>query len=87
VGTEINLVHRLTQQYAGQKDVMLLGGPQCLCSTMFRIDMPHLLWTLDELAAGRVVNRIVVDPTTKQNARIALQRMLDNVSAQPLPAK
>lgn len=87
VGTEINLVHRLTQQYAGQKDVMLLGGPQCLCSTMFRIDLSHLLWTLDELAAGRVVNRIVVDPTTKQNARIALQRMLDNVSARPLSAK
>jgi len=79
IGTEINLVHRLVQQYEGQKKVQLLGGPQCLCTTMFRIDTPHLLWCLDELAAGRMVNRITVDEQTKNDARIALQRMLDSV--------
>jgi quinolinate synthase len=80
VGTEINLVHRLVERYAGQKDVRLLGGPQCLCSTMFRIDPPHLLWCLDELAAGRVVNRITVNEQTKRDANIALQRMLESVN-------
>jgi quinolinate synthase len=44
---------------------------------MFRIDAPHLAWVLEELVAGRVVNRITVDPATAEWARIALQRMLD----------
>ena len=87
VGTEINLVNRLTNEYRNRKKVYSLAGPQCLCSTMYRIDMKHLLWCLDELAAGRIVNRIAVDPETKQYARTALQRMLDNVSAQPVSAK
>jgi len=87
VGTEINLVNRLANLYAGKKKVRSLAGLQCLCTTMYRIDMPHLLWTLDELAAGRIVNQIKVDGTTKHDARIALQRMLDNVSTTPMAAK
>ena len=87
VGTEINLVNRLTRQFAGRKAVRSLAGVQCLCSTMYRIDPKHLTWCLDELAAGRVVNRIRVDDDTQRDARTALQRMLDNVHAQPVGAK
>lgn len=87
VGTEINLVTRLANRYAGRKAVRSLADVQCLCSTMYRIDLPHLLWSLDELAAGRVVNRITVDEQTRHDARVALQRMLDHVSSTPVAAK
>lgn len=76
VGTEIHLVHRLAARFDGVKSVRLLAGIQCLCTTMYRIDMKHMLWVLDELAAGRVQNQIIVDPETKALARIALERML-----------
>jgi quinolinate synthase len=49
----------------------------CPCSTMFRIDEPHLAWVLDALLRGEVVNQITVDPDTAKWARVALQRMLD----------
>lgn len=87
VGTEIHLVNRLAKRYANQKHVRSLAGIQCLCTTMYRIDLRHLLWSLDELAAGRVVNRIKVDPETRRNAIFALQRMLENTSAVPMAAK
>jgi len=87
VGTEINLVNRLSNKYAGKKFIRSLGDLQCLCTTMYRVDLNHLTWCLDELAAGRVVNRIQVDPETRQYAILALQRMLDNVPTKPLPAK
>jgi len=87
VGTEIHLVNRAAKMYEGRKVIRSLAGPQCLCSTMYRIDLKHLLWCLEELAAGRIVNRIVVDPETRQQALIALQRMLDHVHAQPTAAK
>jgi quinolinate synthase len=54
---------------------------------MYRIDLKHLLWALDELAAGRVVNQIKIDPETRNLALIALRRMLDNVPAQPVAIK
>lgn len=79
VGTEVHLVHRLAERLKGVKTVRLLSGIQCLCTTMYRIDMKHLLWTLDELIAGRVVNQIRVDPETKALAKIALDRMLSLV--------
>ena len=79
VGTEIHLVHRLAKRFEKTHTVRLLAGIQCLCSTMYRIDRKHLLWCLDELAAGRVVNQIKVDPETKALARIALNRMLSLV--------
>ena len=54
---------------------------------MYRIDLKHLLWALDEFVAGRVVNQIHVDPETKRLAVIALERMLANVSPQPVATK
>ncbi len=87
VGTEAHLVNRLIEQYAGRKAVRSLAGIQCLCTTMYRIDLKHLTWSLDELAAGRVTNQIKVDSDTRRGAVLALQRMLDNVSPVPLAAK
>jgi len=77
VGTEINLVNRLAREVAPDKQVRCLSGRPSLCKTMFLIDPPHLLWVLDELAAGRVVNRIAVDPDTRRDARVAVERMLE----------
>ena len=78
---------RAAARHAGKKNVRSLAGLRCLCTTMYRIDVPHLLWSLDELAAGRVANRIRVDEQTRRDAVTALQRMLDNVSAQPIGGK
>jgi quinolinate synthase len=76
VGTEIHMVQRLAREHA-DKTVFSLDPLVCPCATMFRIDAPHLAWTLEELVAGRVVNQIVVDPDDAEWARVALQRMLD----------
>jgi len=86
IGTEVHLVNRLTNAYT-DKAVRSLAGIQCLCTTMFRIDLKHLLWSLDELATGRVPNQIRVDPETRSLALIALNRMLENVTAQPVAIK
>jgi quinolinate synthase len=86
IGTEIHLVNRLVHQ-CPDKAVRSLAGIQCLCTTMYRIDLRHLLWVLDELAAGRVVNQIKVDQETRRLAVIALERMLANVSPLPLAIK
>ncbi len=85
VGTEVHLVHRLDERLAGRVFVRLLSGIQCLCTTMYRIDMKHLLWVLDHLAEGQIVNQIRVDPETRTLARIALDRML-SLKATPLAA-
>ena len=76
VGTEIHLVQRLAAE-TPDKTVVSLDPLVCPCSTMFRIDSPHLCWTLEQLVAGEVVNQITVDPDTAEWARVALQRMLD----------
>ena len=75
VGTEIHLVNRLSRQFTDRR-VMSLDPSVCVCTTMFRITPQHLLWTLENLAAGRVVNRIAVDDRTRHWARVALERML-----------
>jgi quinolinate synthase len=75
VATEIHLVQRLNDE-TPDKTVVSLDPLICPCSTMFRIDAPHLAWVLEELVAGRVPNRITVDPETAQWARVSLQRML-----------
>jgi quinolinate synthase len=75
VGTEIHLVNRLNDESPGKK-VVSLDPLICPCSTMFRIDAPHLCWVLENLVEGTVVNRIVVDDETAQWARVALDRML-----------
>jgi quinolinate synthase len=76
VGTELNLVQRLARQHPEQ-EIVFLDRNVCYCSTMNRIDLPHLVWTLESLADGVVVNRISVDPDTEHWAQVALQRMLD----------
>ena len=76
VGTEVHLVNRIAHEHL-DKTVVSLDPLICPCSTMNRIDEPHLAWVLDELVEGRVVNQIAVDPDTAEWARVALQRMLD----------
>ncbi|UCM87434.1 quinolinate synthase NadA [Streptomyces marincola] len=77
VGTELNLVRRLAARYAPEgKEIVFLDRTVCFCSTMNRIDLPHLVWALESLADGKVVNRITVDPETAHFARVALDRML-----------
>ena len=75
VGTEIHLVNRLAKEMPDRK-VISLDSSVCVCTTMFRITPQHLLWALDNLAAGNVVNRISVDERTRHYARVALDRML-----------
>ena len=75
VGTELNLVKRLAANNP-DKTVVFLDKDVCYCSTMNRIDLPHLLWAMESLVKGRVVNRIKVEPKTANFARIALDRML-----------
>jgi len=75
VGTELNLVRRLANRHP-DKEIVFLDRTVCYCSTMNRIDLPHLVWSLEELAAGRVPNRITVYPATARYARTALDRML-----------
>lgn len=75
VGTELHLVNRLAREMPDRK-VISLDSSMCVCTTMFRITPAHLLWALENLAAGRVVNQISVDERTRQYAKIALDRML-----------
>lgn len=75
VGTELNLVNRLAKQHP-DKLVTLLAPDLCMCATMFRIAPENLAWSLENLAAGHVVNQIKVDDETAQWARVALDRML-----------
>ena len=60
IGTESHLVNRLANEHPDQS-IRSLAGIQCLCTTMYRIDLRHLLWSLDELLAGRIVNQVKVD--------------------------
>jgi len=76
IGTELNLVKRLAAAHP-DKNIMFLDKNVCYCSTMNRIDLPHLVWAMESLVAGKEVNVIEVDPETEHWAKIALQRMLD----------
>jgi len=75
VGTELNLVRRLATMFPKQ-NIAFLEKSVCYCSTMNRIDLPHLVWALESLVAGRVVNQITVDPDVARWARVALDQML-----------
>jgi quinolinate synthase len=75
VGTELNLVKRLASMHP-DKTVVFLDRVVCFCSTMNRIDLPHLVRQLEGLVEGRVDNRIEVDPDVARDARLALDRML-----------
>jgi quinolinate synthase len=76
IGTEVHMVQRLASAHP-DKTIFTLDPLICPCSTMFRIDEPHLAWTLEQIVAGEAPNQIVVDPDTAEWARVALQRMLD----------
>ncbi|GAA4030580.1 quinolinate synthase NadA [Arthrobacter methylotrophus] len=80
IGTEINMVNRLAAENP-QHTIFCLDPVICPCSTMYRIHPGYLAWVLEELVEGRVVNRITVDDSVKDNAKIALERML---AARPL---
>jgi quinolinate synthase len=75
VGTELNLVGRLAASNPDKK-VYFLDRTVCYCSTMNRIDLPHLVWTLESLVNGQVVNQITVDPETAKYSKVALEQML-----------
>jgi len=77
VGTELNLVTRLHEQYKHEdKSVHFMSPTVCMCSTMFRVDPQHLLWQLENLVDGNVVNQITVPASDADEARDALNRML-----------
>ena len=77
VGTELNLVERLAEEVKHEnKSVRFMSPTVCMCSTMQRIDPQHLAWCLENLADGRVVNRISVPPHEAAAAKLALERML-----------
>jgi quinolinate synthase len=75
VGTEIHMVNRLSKELT-DRQVMSLDSSVCVCTTMFRITPVHLLWALENLGAGKIVNQISVDERTRHFARAALDRML-----------
>ena len=83
VGTEEHLVNRLAWTHE-DKDVRSLATIQCLCTTMYRVSPPQLLWCLDEIARGNVVNQISVAPDVGRWATVALERMLAHVSDSPV---
>ncbi len=78
VGTELNLVNRLAEQFKGEgKHVHFMSPTVCMCSTMFRIDPQHLAWVLENLLDGHVVNQIRVAHDEKAQAKLSLERMLE----------
>ena len=76
VGTEIHLVNRMAKELKDRK-VISLDPSVCVCTTMFRITPQHLLWVLENLGAGKIVNQISVDERTRHFAKAALDRMLE----------
>jgi quinolinate synthase len=75
IGTEFNLVSRLAKAHP-DKNIVYLDKTLCYCSTMNRIDLPHLVWVMESLVAGHVVNQIKVDSRVKKFSQLALERML-----------
>lgn len=75
IGTELHLVNRLKAEFPEQ-EIHFLSPVVCMCATMYRIDLPHLCWVLENLRDGAVVNGIEVDEETTKWSLIALERML-----------
>ncbi|MDX6211123.1 MAG: quinolinate synthase, partial [Frankiales bacterium] len=75
IGTELNLVKRLAEAHP-DKTVAFLEKTVCFCSTMNRIDLPHLVWALESLVDGTIPNEIRVDEQTAAYAKAALDQML-----------
>ncbi len=76
IGTELHLVNRLKKEHP-EKEIHFLSPVICMCSTMYRIDLAHLCWGLENLTRGIVVNQIDVDEATAHWALVALERMLE----------
>ncbi len=76
IGTELHLVNRLKQEHPEQ-EIHFLSPVVCMCATMYRIDLAHLCWTLENLYAGTPVNTIEVDEETSKWSLVALERMLE----------
>lgn len=77
IGTEMNLVKRIIKQYP-ERHIISLNENMCPCLTMNRIDLPHLLWQLDQVVAGETMHQITVDAETTKYAVLSLERMLQN---------
>ena len=75
IATELNLVKRLGQEHP-DKEIVFLDDTVCFCATMNRIDLPHLVWVMESLLEGEVVNEVRVDDDTRHWAKVALDRML-----------
>lgn len=75
IGTELNLVSRLAKAHP-DKTIVFLDKTVCYCSTMNRIDLPHLVWAMESLVDGRIVNEIKVEPQVAHFSKLALERML-----------
>jgi quinolinate synthase len=75
VGTELNLVSRLADNNP-DKEVVFLDKTVCYCSTMNRIDLPHLVWAMESVLAGHIVNHIKVDERVARFSKLALDQML-----------
>jgi len=75
IGTELNLVQRLARTHPDKK-IVFLDKTVCYCSTMNRIDLPHLVWAMESLVANHLVNQIKVDEETARYSKIALEQML-----------
>jgi quinolinate synthase len=76
IGTELHLVNRLREEHP-QQEIHFLSPVVCMCATMYRIDLAHLCWSLENLAAGTPVNLVRVDDATAHWSLVALTRMLE----------
>ncbi|MFM7070336.1 MAG: quinolinate synthase NadA, partial [Planctomycetota bacterium] len=76
IGTELHLVNRLKKEHPEQ-EIHFLSPVVCMCATMYRINLAHLCWSLENLAAGSPVNIIEVDAATTRESLVALNRMLE----------
>jgi quinolinate synthase len=75
IGTELNLVQRLANENP-DKQIVFLDKTVCYCSTMNRIDLPHLVWAMESLVNGRLINQIKVEDEVAKYAKVALDQML-----------
>ncbi|MCD8511150.1 MAG: quinolinate synthase NadA [Bacillus sp. (in: Bacteria)] len=78
IGTEMNLVNRLIQNHP-EKDIVSLNPEMCPCLTMNRIDLPHFVWSLEQIEKGEPVNEIRVDRVIAEDAKLAIERMFEHV--------
>lgn len=75
IGTELHLVNRLKKEHPEQ-EIHFLSPLVCMCATMYRIDLAHVCWSLENLVNETVVNQIVVREDIAKWSLIALERML-----------